>query len=316
MVTFSFKIEPKGYYDFLCGRVKVLETNLISENLYRELVKKNFDEFVEFLQNYPYKDFIADRSFNSVKNGIQRRKEKEFEEFEKFGLGDFINVFFNSSKYFLLLKKIVLGDISEYSEDEFVNSLLKGDELLPEEIRGCFEELKKDYPTYIKPLVVDVHYLNFLLRSSKKTQSPFIVDFYESFVKNTILATLMRHYNFVKNNFITQENFNEVLSYIESHLDLKDFLSKFGNYSDFEKFLDESKSLYSEEHLEESYKILTYNTLKEAFAKGKYLNEGIEPIFVYLLRLNFETSLLEKLAYALYYGVNPKEIPELEFAYE
>ncbi|BAL81286.1 V-type ATPase subunit [Caldisericum exile] len=313
MVNFSFKIEPKSFYDFLCGRVKVLETNLISESLFKELVRKDFKGFIEVLQNYPYKNFLTSDDFESVRNAIDKRKETEFEEFSKFGLESFINVFFKTQEYFLLLKKISLGNVIE---NDFTHLLFESPQSLPTEFTECFEELKRDYPSYLKPLVVDVYYLNFLLRNAEQTKSEFLLNFYKSYTKNVILSTLMRNYNFVKNNFISEMNFNKILAYIKERLKYPEIVSKFKDFLEFELFLNESKGLYSEEYLVESYETLVLDTLRETFSKGKYLNEGIEPIFVYLLKLSNEASLLQKLAYALYYGVDPKEIPELEFAYE
>lgn len=313
MVTFYFKLEPKSYYDFLCGRVKVLETNLISEDLYKELVKKNFKEFVDFLQNYPYKNFITGYDLESMKTAIQKRKQSELEEFSKFGLENFINIFFDSKKYFILLKKIALG---LPVEDGFKDLLIRGHESIPLEMKICFEELKRNYPSYIRPLVIDSYYLNFLRRNAKLTGSDFIVGFYDTLVRNIILSTLMRNYNFVKNNFISEKNFNEILTYLSTHIRELELFSRFKDFVEFESFLSHSRGLYSEEHLEEVYERLVTDSLRETFDKGRYLNEGIEPIFVYLLKLNYETSLLQKLAYALYHGVNPREIEELEFAYE
>ncbi|MGC9100295.1 MAG: hypothetical protein ACP5HC_03420 [Caldisericum sp.] len=314
MVNFSFKIESKSQYDFLCGRVKVLETYLMGDSVFKELVKKDFKGFVEVLQNYPYKNFLEDVDFESVKKAIENRKKSEFDEISKFDLKDFIDVFFKSKEYFLLLKKIALGDVA--FNNGFTDLLLKSPCKVPLELCKCFEELKAGLPSYIRPLVIDVYYLNFIWENAKKTNSDFIVEFYSEFINNTVLKILMRNYNFVKNNFINENDFNKLVEYLYARLEKRDILTKVRNFEELSHFLNYSRAFYSEKELDETYETLEIDTLRRFFDKGKYFNEGIEPIFVYLLRLDYEASLLQKLAYALYHGVSPTEIPELEFAYE
>jgi len=51
---------------------------------------------------------------------------------------------------------------------------------------------------YIRPIIVDVHYLKFLSDYSKLTKSEFIIDFYKQLVENYLLMILFRNERFVK----------------------------------------------------------------------------------------------------------------------
>jgi len=108
MNEFNFKIQDKSFYDFLCGRVKVLETLLIPYSEYKVIAKGSFDDFISVLESLPYKNFLTGNDINAVESAIFKRKENEFTDFERFGLTPFINVFFKSSDYFLFVKKLRL----------------------------------------------------------------------------------------------------------------------------------------------------------------------------------------------------------------
>jgi len=93
MNEFNFKIQDKSFYDFLCGRVKVLETLLIPYSEYKVIAKGSFDDFISVLESLPYKNFLTGNDINAVESAIFKRKENEFTDFERFGLTPFINVF-------------------------------------------------------------------------------------------------------------------------------------------------------------------------------------------------------------------------------
>jgi len=303
MFKIPLNLKEKSYYDFLCGRVKVLETYLIEEPLYKDLVKKNFREFVQFLQGYPYKNFLIGEDFQSVKDAIIKRKEFEFSDFEKFGLKDFIDVFFRSSAYFLLTKK-----------KDFVSppSLPGFSEILT----STHNELFATSKTYLRPLVIDANYLTFLFEGALLLRNDFIIDFYRELTENYIIMILMRNYRFVQDHFLGRSEFDEILRFLSLHFPYSTFLRKVTDFNEFEEMLRDSKGLYFEKDISSEWTQLLNKTLKKAFEKGRYLNEGIEPIFVYLLKIDWEAHILQKLAYALYFGVDPGEITELEFAYE
>jgi len=65
---------------------------------------------------------LTGKDLNAVESAIFKRKESEFSDFEKFGLTPFINVFFRSSDYFLLVKKAALGEEVEDSFKAFLEN--------------------------------------------------------------------------------------------------------------------------------------------------------------------------------------------------
>lgn len=313
MNEFNFKIQNKSSYDFLCGRVKVLETLLIPFSEYKVIAEESFEEFVSVIESFPYKNFLTGKDLNAVESAIFKRKESEFSDFEKFGLTPFINVFFRSSDYFLLVKKAALG---EEVEDSFKAFLENDGTAYPKHFRECFLDLKTDYPFYIRPVIVDVHYLQFLSDYSKLTKSEFIIDFYRKLTENYLLMILFRNDRFVKENFISKQQFDEALKFLKMKLTNNEILKEVTSFESFEELVNEKKGLYGEPNISESWQGLIYKTYMDTFEKGKFFNEGIEPIFVYLLRLTYEASILQKIAYVLYHGLNPGENLSVELAYE
>ncbi len=313
MNEFNFKIQDKSFYDFLCGRVKVLETLLIPYSEYKVIAKGSFDDFISVLESLPYKNFLTGNDINAVESAIFKRKENEFTDFEKFGLTPFINVFFKSSDYFLFVKKAALG---EEVENSFKAFLENGGTSYPQQFRECFLDLKTYYPFYIRPIIVDVHYLKFLSDYSKLTKSEFIIDFYKKLVENYLLMILFRNERFVKENFISKPQFDETLKFLKTKLPNIGVLPEVTSFESFEDLVNEKKGLYGEPNISESWQGLIYKTYRQTFEKGKFFNEGIEPIFVYLLRLTYETSILQKIAYVLYHGLEPEESLSVELDYE
>ena len=313
MNEFNFKIQDKSFYDFLCGRVKVLETLLIPYSEYKVIAEKSFEEFVSVLESFPYKNFLTGKDLNAVESAIFKRKESEFSDFEKFGLTPFINVFFKSSDYFLLVKKAALGEEVETGLKTFLEN---GDTAYPKQFRDCFLDLKANYPFYIRPVIVDVYYLQFLSDYAKLTKSEFIIDFYRKLTENYLLMILFRNERFVKEDFISKQQFDQALKFLQIKLPNSGILKEVTTFDSFEELVNEKKGLYGEPNISESWQGLIYKTYMDTFEKGKFFNEGIEPIFVYLLRLTHETSILQKIAYVLYHGLNLGENLSVELTYE
>ncbi len=314
MDNFSFEIKEKSYYDFLCGRVKVLETYLLDTDTLIALKNKDFQSFVSVLQGYPYKKYISKIDFPEVREAIFKRREEEFEEFSKFGLEPFINVFLRSANYFLLVKKAYLG----YKvSDDFKEFLLKGVGSYPKHFYECFSDLKKNkYPSYLIPIVIDSYYLSFLMDYAKLTKSAFIEEYYQSFTEAILIQILMRSYNFLNVGFLKEDEFLKIVEFLNQKFQNISILKGIDSVSSFTRMINTQKYFYREKSLSENWEVLTQEILKSILLKGKYFNEGIEPIFVYLLKLNAETSVLQKLAYALYYGLETSDISELELVYE
>lgn len=102
-----------------------------------------------------------------------------------------------------------------------------------------FLDLKTYYPFYIRPIIVDVHYLKFLSDYSKLTKSEFIIDFYKKLVENYLLMILFRNERFVKENFISKPQFDETLKFLKTKLPNIGVLPEVTSFESFEDLINE-----------------------------------------------------------------------------
>jgi hypothetical protein len=323
---FYIQLKSPSEYDYINGRVKILETYLFSREEVRHMTGLSFSELVSELLNSHYKEYILGKDFLSILKGISEYYFTTLVEMEKFVSPGFINSFFRSKEVFLKLKKLAVKErVDETSNFDsnlwsFIQSDVKGK--YPEIFRVVYKRLRDNRLNPFKlNSYFDMYYIQFLLSSARKTESDFIKRYYEIFaILNTELI-LQRLLWLIKQNVIGETVFNEVIIVMREVLYNQDLLRKIlsvKDSEDFEEFLRDEEMFYGvNEMFKTQPNVFIMRKLENYLDNGKFMIIGIEPVFIYLSKLSFELEVLKKLLYAKDTNLESQEILKaLGFNYE
>ncbi|MGB9694085.1 MAG: hypothetical protein ACPLYF_04510, partial [Fervidobacterium sp.] len=179
-------------------------------------------------------------------------------------------------------------------DNDFKNFLSSGKGPYPEEFRGCYNDISslKASPI-LTGLAVGSYYLRFLSSASFKTKEPMVIRYYDIFLSSYFVATALRLFRFVDKSVISEEFFNESVSYMKRILDSKGILQEISDYETFKRFLGSERSYYGSVDLRKtSARQYILQNLREIIEKSKTINTGILPSFIYLSRLSLEVEEL------------------------
>ncbi len=292
-LDFSFEVKRESEYDYINGRVKVLEMNLLKEDFLNKTTSLSFDGFIKELEQTVYKQYINPATFSGISEGLTKRLESELHEFEKFLSEGFINSFFRSKEVFLSVRQFALGR-ENLLDNDFRNFLSSGKGSYPEEFRECYNDVGslKDSPI-LTGLAVGSYYLRFLRSASFKTKEPMVIRYYDIFLSSYFIATALRLFRFIDRKAISEEFFNESVSYMKRILDGRGILQEINDYETFKRFLGSERAYYGSVDLRKtSARQYILQNLREIIEKAKTINTGILPSFIYLSRLSLEVEEL------------------------
>ena len=314
---FYIQLRSPSEYDYINGRVKILETYLFSREELQRMACLSSSELINEFLNSHYKEYIPGKDFLSILKGISEYYFRTLVEMEKFVSPGFINSFFRSKEVFLKLKKFAVkerdGVKSSFDNNlwAFIQSDVKGK--YPEIFRVVYKKLRDNRLNPFKlNSYVDMYYIQFLLSSARKTESDFINRYYGIFaILNTELI-LQRLLWFIKQNVIGEAVFNEVVFVMREVLYNQDPLRKILSVKgseDFEEFLRNEKMFYGvNEMFKTQPNVFIMRKLENYLDNGKFMIVGIEPVFIYLSKLSLELEVLKKLLYAKDINLESQEI--------
>ena len=302
---FAIKHQDIDSYNYICGRIKVLETNLLSKAALEELLHLPISGIYKEIIETPYRSFITGSDADSISKALFARYRAELSDMEKYVPIGFINAFFRSKEIFLKIKKWALVSSNEELEGldrELKNFLETGEGDFPLEFKEVFDAMSKvkDYP-FKAGWLLDLYYIKYLYHSAEQTKSELIKEFFNTYREGNLSIFLYRLSNFAISKEIDEKDFLEAL-----HLVLKLFPdSAVSNNLKGVKTVDEFREL-SRETFDEELR----NKLLSVLEKCKYINVGIEVVFMYLKRLEFEVENLSTIVRGKSMGMNEKEIAE------
>ncbi len=305
---FHFNVRRESEYDYLNGRVKVLESYLLDKGFLRRLNDLSFEELVKEISQTSYRQFGTFDSYSSISSGIIRRFEYELKDFEHYLSKGFINSFFRSKEIFLRVRDFALNN-TELASSKLRDFLLSGKGDFPAEFKLCYDYvLNARQDSLISGVAVGSYYLKFLNNVAEKTKVGMIIDFYLTYSRSYFIASCMRLSKFVDREMIAEHRFNEAVSLMRGVLADREIVSDIFDFNTFKGFLASERAYYGSADLTK-VKARDYiiRNLEEIIERAKPINTGIIPAFVYLLRLSLEVEELLSI-------VNTRSQNALEFA--
>jgi len=312
---FHIELKSPSEYDYINGRVKILETYLFSKEAIQRLVSLSFDELVNELLNSHYKEHMQGSKFIDVIKGISTFNNKTLLEMEKFVSPGFINSFFRSKEFFLKLKRLAIeGGAFDIADNE-IKSLIKTTS--NKDHTGIFstayKKLTENRDDILKVnLIIDIYYIQFLLLSALETKSDFIKGYYDIYASLNTELILRRFLNLIKQNIVDEIFFNNAIVMMKELFPDLDFFKKIfaaKNFEDFEEFLRSEEMHYGVNEMFKSQPdIFVRKKLEDYLDNGKFITVGIEPVFIYISKLCFESELLKKILHAKNINFESQEI--------
>ncbi len=305
---FLVSVKSPGEYDFINGRVRVLETQLFDQEQLKRFSKLTYEEFLKELEGSPYRQSIKSTDPSDVLAGITRHYNEMLSELEKYTSKGFINVFARSKEIFLKIKKLAYADEGKVDEESLplYKFLTSDNGDYPVILRECFEDLikNKEHP-FIISTIVDTYHILFLNEFANNSKSSFIRYYYKKYAENYVDVLLNRAYGLAQKGAISKEDFNAILHKITyKFASLVVNLKEIKNVDDFVELAKERKQLYGAKDDEGDFlEIYVTKELLAVIDEGKFIIEGIEPVFVYMERLRFE---VDTLTHVLYSNFNKK----------
>ncbi len=322
---FLIEIKTPSEYDYIDGRVKVLETYIFTSEEISRLVTLSIDDLVgEFLGSH-YKQFIIREDASGVIQGIKGYYDSILNEMERYVSRGFVNSFFRSKKIFMRIKSWALGFDTPSPSPlyERIRSFLQGGkEDFPEILRTTYIDLKNlKYNPILFNICLDIGHLSFLLDSAYRTRNQFIEGYFKLSMELNFEAILIRLLNLFEREEVNERLFLDVLSKMKVSalkFNLSSDILSFKDVDSFREFLRSEETSYGvSEGLRHSPDVYIKMKLASYLEKGSSFNSGIEPVFIYLEKLSAEVDLLDELLEGKVYHLSDEQIlKEIGLAYD
>ena len=289
----EFLIERKetDAYNYISGRVKVLETMLFTRETFEHFVTLSMEELRRELADTPYKEFIKSNEF--FDQAIFQRFYSDINDMEKYTSKGFINAFFKNKEIFLKIKKWVLSpnaiettplyiELRRFAEEGSGNFPIEFHE-------ACMKmSLFQENPLKVA-MALDIYRLKYLVNSAALVGSDLIRQYYSTYTESELQNIFYRLKGFMDSHLVKEKDLLEILSTVFEVLPSFEFSRKamgMKNMEQFREFVLESGEMND---------LVLRRRLIKILEKGKFINIGLEVIFVYLKRLEFEIEMLSML---------------------
>jgi hypothetical protein len=307
--NFLLNMKPYNEYDFIDGRIAILETFLFKIEELKRFLTLPYEEIVKEIENSTYGKYVKSKEIDDVSKGFNAKHNDELEELAKYVSVGFINVFAKSKELFLKIKMWATNGAVNIEEDDMPLNLFvtqgKGD--FPLILRDYFKALKKESTSpFVSSVLTDIYHIKFLNDFAKKTKSEFIIDYFKQYAEIYSWVLIVRASELLKTRSITENEFNFINLKLVEEFKGFDFARQYENlksYDDFIVLSREKEELYDTK-VNENFDNAISERLFGLIEEGKFFFEGIEPVFVYLERLNFELDFLMHSVYSAYNRVS------------
>lgn len=304
---FLIDVKPPEFYNYISGRIKVLENGLLSREVVERISSgKTLHDVKAALSETPYKAFLSGDTFSELTESIFSRFDSELTEMEKFVSPGFINSFFREKTIFLKIKRWALISIGEESElftalYKFVNG---GSGEFPLVFRDVYSEmvLRKENPLEVG-ILLDIYRIKFLIDSAHLTKSQLIENYYDAYAKKCLREILVRLLGFVGSSLVDDASLKQTLEKLGSLLAEYPLAKRLLSVKDKDGFVDFVKG----EVLSIDNTIFE-TEISKILETGRFMNVGIEVVFVYLKRLQKEVTELAMILSGKGNGISGREI--------
>ncbi len=296
-------------YSYISGRIKILETYFLDKGTFERISGLPENELRQALLETSYKGFIKGNSVDDLMNAVFNRFSAELVEMKKYVSPGFVNAFFANKEIFLKLKKwALLPDVEEKDELSMAlrRFLYSGGDDFPHIFREAFDKMfsRRKNPLEVA-VVLDIYRIEYLMESAEIAGSDLIKLYYKTYANSSLHNILFRMNNFVHSSLIDNETLSSTLAFISEMLSssaLAQYLKSIKDSEQFEEFV-------SEKVKKTDTQAMRLDLLK-VLDKGKFINVGVDVVFVYLKRLEFEVSDLSMVITGKQSGMDGKDIFE------
>ncbi len=304
---FLIEIGTPDDYNYISGRIKILESLLLKRETFERLSGAELSKLKEILFETPYKPFIKGDKSEDLLDAVFERFRAELSEMEKYASEGFINAFFRNKEVFLKLKKwALMGETEEESElysslEKFVHN---GGEDFPPIFFAAFRKMSevKENPLEVG-ITLDVFRLKYLLDSAEETRSQLIKDYYDTYAEVSLKNMLFRMSGFVRSSLIDINDMRDALLMISENFPQFGFTFSLKGIKETEQF-----ESFVSENLKNTDSVFVQKALTKILDRGKFFNTGIEVVFAYLKKLEFEVSTLSMVLSGKQAGMESGEI--------
>ncbi len=304
---FLIEIGTPDDYNYISGRIKILESLLLKRETFERLSGAELSKLKEILFETPYKSFIKGDKSEDLLDAVFERFRAELSEMEKYASEGFINAFFRNKEVFLKLKKwALMGETEEESElysslEKFVHN---GGEDFPPIFFAAFRKMSevKENPLEVG-ITLDVFRLKYLLDSAEETRSQLIKDYYDTYAEVSLKNMLFRMSGFVRSSLIDINDMRDALLMISENFPQFGFTFSLKGIKETEQF-----ESFVSENLKNTDSVFVQKALTKILDRGKFFNTGIEVVFAYLKKLEFEVSTLSMVLSGKQAGMESGEI--------
>ncbi len=304
---FLIEIGTPDDYNYISGRIKILESMLLRRETFERLSGAELSKLKEVLFETPYKPFIRGGRSGDLLDAVFERFRAELSEMEKYASAGFINAFFRNKEIFLKLKKWALvGETEE--ESELYSSLEKfvrnGGENFPLIFFSAFRKMSevRENPLEVG-ITLDVFRLKYLLDSAEETHSELIKDYYNTYAEVSLKNMLFRISGFIHSSLIGINDLRNALLMVSENFPQFGFTFSLKGIKETEQFEN-----FVSENLKNTDSVFVQKALTKILDRGKFFNTGIEVVFAYLKKLEFEVSTLSMVISGKQAGMESKEI--------
>ncbi len=313
---FLIEAKPPEFYNYISGRIKVLESGLLSRETVERISSENSVSGVKaVLSETPYKQFVKGETFSSLTESVFERFDAELADMEKFVSAGFINSFFREKTIFLKIKKWAL--VGAENETGFLSDLHRfvkedsGD--FPVLFKRAYSEMvsRKENPLEVG-ILLDIYRLKFLSDSADLTGSSLIKNYYKVYAEKSLSEILTRLFGFLNSSLVDDSSLKQTLDKLGTLLSGYPVARRLLSVKNGEEFAEFVK----EEVLSSDISVFE-SGMSKILEKGRLINVGIEVVFVYLKRLQREVSELAMILNGKGNGISGKEIlGKVSAAYE
>ncbi len=306
---FLIEIGEPSQYNYICGRIKVLESFLLSSNDIERITLGDIKDVKTVLMDTPYKNFIKGERFSDISVAVFKRFNAELADVEKYVSQGFINAFFRNKELFLEIKKwALLGELQ--SENKLYEELYKfvngGSGDFPVLFREAYLRMLsfKANPLSVGA-ILDIYRIKYLTKSAEQTGSTLIFKYYNSYGESSVKNVLFRLKGFSESGIIDDKSLISMLRVMSEMLPDYNLSREVSEVRGIEEFKNFVNSRINEKDFANSNK-----RLLSILDSGKYFNSGIEVVFVYLKRLQLEVSTVSMILSGKMTGMKNEDIRE------
>ncbi len=316
-------------YGYAVGRIKVLESKLLSHHRLNRLIEADYQEALHILDEVELGDYLKGaRVAGEVDAGLIRYLKDVYSLLEEMLPADSCLVDFFLSRYDFHNLKVILKSRTDGKEEGLlpglgrleVDDLRKGVEqpqLLPPVYREALVELgESQLSPQAVDMVLDRHFLSYRLQLAEREKNSFIKQYAQSAIDFANLKTLVRGRKLGKGR-----EFMELALVEGGKLKKEDLLELFEKpYDEMVRALGKARYpaalLSFMEGTDEIVRLTEFDRraddyLMELTRRARRISVGVEPIFGYVRAREVEVTVVRIILMGKLHNLSPVDIEKM-----